>query len=155
MRMRNCFICLIFLLFITSCAATNGSYTTHKLEYREMKGNPVADMIPGVESCANLYQVGGLSIVEVYCSKGRDGLYIHGEDYQGRFDWYDSEFSAWAAIEGCNSAEDCHYQVKVDNEGVIREFRYVFSINQSEGFYRVRVEAGKLEVLEREITDYP
>lgn len=111
--------------------------------------------VAGTEGCSTLYAKDATAILEVHCANDNDGLHLFGKEYQGRHDWYDNDFAAWATTEGCNSAEDCHYQVKLDNDGLIREFRYTFFINQSEGFYRVKVGAGELEVLEKEITDYP
>lgn len=146
---------LVLALSLASCAAVDRDYLSHKLVYVPAGEGSEEDRISGMEHCSNLYAGGGFAILEVYCLSERDGLHISGSEYQGGFDWYDKSFGAWSSTEGCNTVDDCYYEIEVDGLGIVKEFKYVFFINQSEGFYRVKVGAGELQVLEKVITDYP
>lgn len=155
MKISFLLIALALALSITSCAAIKGGYVSHKLVYVQPEERSESTIDGEVEHCSNLYAGGGFAILEVFCSSGRDGLYIYGDEYQERFDWHDKRFGVWATTEGCNIESDCYYEVKVDGFGMVKELKYFFFINQSEGFYRVKVGTEKLEVLEKKITDYP
>ena len=155
MKIRLLLVYLALALSMASCAAMDRGYTTHKLVYVPAGEGREGEWLSGMEHCSNLYSGAGFSILEVYCLSEHDGLHISGPEYQGGFDWYDKHFGAWVSTEGCNYMDDCYYEVKVDGRGTVTELKYVFYINQSEGFYRVKVGSGKLKVLEKVITDYP
>ncbi len=155
MKSKHFFITLCFMFFLTSCVTSNMGSSYQRLVYKQLDKSDREYIFPNMENCSSLYTNGELSILEVYCSQGSDGLYIFGKNDQTRFDWYDEKFNLWATSEGCNSKDACFYELKVDKNGVILAFAYHFFINLSEGVYRVRVTGETLKIVEQQIIDQP
>lgn len=155
MKIKCLLIILCYMFFLVSCATSSTDSAYQKLVYKEISKSDKEYIFPGVESCSSLYTNGELSILEVYCSKDSDGLYIYGKNYQTKFDWFDKEFNLWRVSEGCNSRSSCYYEVKVDESGSVQEFKYNFFINLSEGYYKIGVIGKTLNVTEKKIIDHP
>ncbi len=155
MKRQYLFIILCLVFFQASRATSDINFSYQKLAYTQLTKSDREYIFPNVENCSNLYTNGELSVLEVYCSQNGDGLYIYGKDHRVKFDWYDKKFNLWAVSEGCNNKDACFYELKVDENGMVLEFKYNFSINLSEGVYRVRVMDKTLNVIEQRIIDQP
>ncbi len=146
---------LFFIFLLASCATLTTNEGYQKLGYKKIHESDREYILPDIETCSNLYTNGELSVLEVFCLNDSDGLYIFGKNHQTKFDWYDKEFNLWATSEGCNSQDSCFYELKIDSNGKVKEFKYYFWINLSEGFYKVKVLGERLEVIEHQILDQP
>jgi len=146
---------VVFLLGGCSTLSKNEGYV--KLEYKKIESSDREYLFKNIETCSNLYinNKFKLSVLEVSCSNEQDGLYIYGENYQNKFDWFDRDFNLWAIQEGCNSPESCFYELKVNKSGTVEALKYHFWINLSEGVYRVDVLNKTLQVIQKQVVDQP
>jgi len=149
-------VIVLFVAFLLGGCSTLGKSQGYvKLEYKEIEPSDREYLFKNIETCSNLYTNNKLSVLEVYCSNEKDGLYIYGDNYQHKFDWFDSDFNRWAIQEGCNNPESCFYELKVDESGEIEALNYHFWINLSEGVYRVDVLNKTLRVIQKQVADQP
>ncbi len=155
MKTKCLFIITCSMFFLMSCVTSGMSSSYQKLVYKKISKSDREYIFPGVDGCSNLYTNGELSVLEVYCLKDSDGLYIYGKNYLTKFDWYDKEFNLWSTSEGCNNKDACYYELKADESGVVRELKYNFFINLSEGFYKIEVKDEMLKVMEQKIVNHP
>ncbi len=146
---------LFSIFFLASCTMLTTSSGYQKLGYKKIQKSDREYILSDIETCSNLYTNGELSVLEVFCLNDSDGLYIFGKNYRTKFDWYDKEFNLWAASENCNNQDSCFYELKVNSNGVVKEFKYSFWINLSEGFYKVKVLNKRLEVIEHQVLNQP
>jgi hypothetical protein len=153
MKFKYLFTTLLSVFLLASCASLKVGGPYQKVVYKKIEKSDREYLYPGVETCSNLYTNGYFSVLEVYCANDRNGLYIYGENYQTKFDWYDIDFNMWALSEGCNEEDDCFYELLTDGNGIVKQFKYKYFINLSEGYYKVKVNDRSLKVIEKKIFD--
>ena len=118
---------------------------------------PPSRIVPNEDrACSVIYHGQDIWIIERHCAgSNKQGIYLGNAEGVTRYEWFDEPFNTWAGNEGCNTRQDCYYEVKVDGDGRIIGFSYRFYINLSEGYYRVDVKNGEFVVLEKSIVDHP
>ena len=154
--MKSIFICFFsFLLASCSASTLNSVQKNQFLFYKNINEFDREYFFSNIETCSNLYTNGQLSILEVFCSKESEGIYIFEKTEITKFKWYEPRFNLWATREGCNNKKHCFYEIKIDENNKIIEFIYHFSINLSSGYFRVKIKNKNLQIIEQKITDDP
>lgn len=105
--------------------------------------------------CSQFYQNKEIWVIEVHCDNKsiKNGIYIIDTSGVKSYNWFDKQFNRWAWEEGCNDKTSCFYEVVINKKGNVTELKYSFYINLSEGFYKLSVKNGSLEIIEKEIVD--
>jgi len=148
-----------FVLFFSIIAISSCSEKNVKLSYIVNSENYPTSMLnyfkPPYESCLKVYSSEEFWIVEQHCqnSKYKKGIYVLETGRIKYFQWYDSKFSEWANTEGCNSNTDCYYSVNLDGNENIKELKYYYHINLSEGYYRLLRIKDSLKIIDNSNTD--
>ncbi len=145
---------LIFSVVLSSCSENN-----IKLSYIENSASYPTSIVnyfkPPYESCLKVYASTEFWILEQHCQnpKYKKGIYALEEGEIQYFKWYDPKFSEWANIEGCNTNTDCYYSVNLNGNGKIKELKYIYNINLSQGYYKLLRENDSLNIIDSLNTD--
>ncbi len=154
--MKKISLLFFFSFFLlTSCATPTLNQNNNQfLFYKQINNLDREYLFSNIESCSNLYTNGQFSILEIFCSKESEGIYVYEKTEIIKFKWYKPTFNLWAFREGCNK-KDCFYEIKTDKNNKITEFTYHFLINLSTGYFRVKIRDKGLQIMEEKIIDDP